>query len=421
MGAGRTGIMASARKKKFAIIGLGNRGLGAFAKGIVGVPGKGLASFRDRAELVALCDKNRNRLEVARAELNIDASLHTDYETMLREVDFDILVVATKDSTHVDLVEKAFAAGKHVICEKPMATTVADCDRMIAAGEKADRWLRIAQNMRYGPVSAKVAQLVREGTIGRVMVVTCEEFLDTDHGADYFRRWHRIKANSGGLLIHKACHHFDWLNWVIGGRIQRVAAFGDKSFYLPRGERGERGERCDTCAHKSTCKFAYDLRGMWDGLYKKMYMDGEEEDGYVRDQCVWADEIDIEDRIVVIGDYDNGVKLNYTLSAYNSREGHKTVVIGDAGRMEIEGNRIEIYPMHTKDRHTVTIGPVQGGHGGADTLLLRSIILDEDTIEGQTADGYVGRHAVLVGSMANKALAEGRIVHAREFGTSGKG
>ncbi len=406
--------MADARKKRFAVIGLGNRGLGAFAKGIVGYPGKGPAIFREHAELVALCDSNRNRVAVARQELGIDVAEYTDLDAMLAEADFDILVIATRDDTHVDVAEKAFAAGKSVICEKPMATTVADCDRMIAASQRAGRWLRIAQNMRYGPGSAKAAEMIHNGVVGRPMVVTFEEYLDVDHGADYFRRWHRRKENSGGLLIHKACHHFDWLNWLIGGQIQRVAAFGDTSFYLPRPDRGQ---RCDTCQYKATCRFAYDLRGKWDGLYKRMYMDGESADGYVRDGCVWDPQINIEDRVVVIGEYDNGVKLNYTLSAFNSREGHSCVVIGDRGRLEVGGKHIHVYPMHKPEHHTIEMLPAKGGHGGADVALLRSIILEEDSVQGQRADGHVGRHAVLVGSMANKALEEERIVLASEFGT----
>lgn len=409
--------MSQIVKKRFAVIGMGNRGLGAFAKGILGVAGKGLPIFRDYAELAAICDSNANRVRVAKEELAVDVATYTDLDAMLREAAFDILVIATRDNTHVDIAEQAFHAGKNVICEKPMATTVADCDRMIAAAEASARWLRIAQNRRYGPLAARIAQLVLDGAVGKPLVVTFEEHLDVDHGADYFRRWHRRKANSGGLLIHKASHHFDWLNWIIAGQIERVAAFGDTAFYLPREQRGQ---RCDTCQHKNSCKFFYDLRGKWDGLYKRLYMDGEAEDGYVRDGCVWDPQVDIEDRVVLIGQYDNGVKLSYTLSAFNSYEGDSCVVVGDQGRLEyFGGSQIHIWPMHKGERHTIEVKPIAGGHGGADTAILRSIIFEEDSVHGQRADGHAGRNAVLVGEMANRALAEQRIVRASEFDRAG--
>jgi predicted dehydrogenase len=401
--------------KKFAIVGMGNRGLGAFAKGILGFPNKGLPEFKKYARLVAICEPNSVRLKVAKDELKQpDLAVYTNFDAMLKEADFDILVVATPDHTHVEIVVKAFNAGKNVVCEKPLATKVEDCDRMIAAAEANGKWLRAAQNARYGPQSQKLKAMIAEGAIGNLKLVTFEEQLDVDHGADYFRRWHRDKKNSGGLLLHKASHHFDWLNWVIEGHISRVAAFGDTSFYLPKEKRGK---CCRTCDYTAGCPFYYDLPGKWDGLYMRMYGEGEHEDGYVRDGCVWDPEINIEDRIAMIGEYDNGVKLNYTLSCFNPYESIKMVFIGDAGRIEAPGDKnIHYYPMHKPEKHVIEILPVSGGHGGSDTAILKSIIMDFDDIPSARADGHQARHAVLVGTMANKAISEKRIVTVEEFG-----
>lgn len=400
--------------KTFAIVGMGNRGLGAFAKGILGFPHKGLPEFKKFARLVAICEPNSVRLKVAKEELKQpDLLTYTDFDLMLKEAKFDILVVATPDLTHADIVVKAFKAGKNVVCEKPLATRVEDCDQMIAAAKAAGKWLRAAQNARYGSLSLKVKSMIEGGDIGHLKLVTFEEQLDTSHGADYFRRWHRLKKNSGGLLLHKASHHFDWLNWVIGGQISQVAAFGDTSFYLPKEKRGT---CCRTCDYTAECPFYYDLPGKWDGLYMRMYGEGEHEDGYIRDGCVWDPETDIEDRIAMIGEYDNGVKLNYTLSCFNPYEAVKKVFIGDAGRIEVPGDRhIHYYPMHTRQKHVIEIQPGTGDHGGADAAILKSIIMDFDEIPSARADGEQARHAVLVGTMANRSIAEKRIVKAEEF------
>ncbi len=365
--------------KKFAIVGMGNRGLGAFAKGILGLPGRGLPEFKKHARLVAICDANSVRLKVAREELKQpDLATYTHLDAMLKEADFDILVIATKDCTHGDLAVKALNAGKHVVCEKPLATSVADCDRMIAAAQANGCWLRAAQNARYWPQGQKAKAMVDDGAIGHIKLVTYEEQLDTSHGADYFRRWHRDKKNSGGLLMHKSSHDFDWLNWLIGGRISRVAAFGDTSFYLPREKRGT---CCRTCDYTAECPFYYDLPGIWDGLYMRMYSDGQAEDGYMRDGCVFDPGIDIEDRVTMIGEYDNGVKLNYTLACFSPYANSSCVLIGDAGRIEMPNSEdIHYYPMHKREKHVIKVLPGEGGHGGCDVGILRSIIMGVDDL-----------------------------------------
>lgn len=68
-------------------------------------------------------------------------------------------------------------------------------------------------NYRYAPHNTKVAEIIRSGAIGQVTSVHFEWMLNTQHGADYFRRWHRDRRNSGGLLVHKSTHHFDLVNF----------------------------------------------------------------------------------------------------------------------------------------------------------------------------------------------------------------
>jgi predicted dehydrogenase len=335
---------------------------------------------------------------------------------MLSEVAFDTLVIVTRDSTHEAIAIEAMEAGRDVVCEKPMATSVEACDRMIAAAQANGRKLRIAQNARYRQGYEQVAKLIFDGAIGRPMVVVCQEHVDVGHGSDYFHRWHRLKKNSGGLQLHYCSHTLDWLNWIIGGTIASVAAMGDKSFYVPREERGV---RCDTCAYKDSCKFFYDLRGKWDGLFKRMYMDGEAEDGYIRDGCVWDPEIDIEDRLSLLADYDNGTKLNYTLTTFSSGNSDSCTVIGSEGRLESTKSRILIQRMHEKEQREIELEGKADGHAGPDIGILKSMIFSQDAVQGQTADGYAGRAAVLLGTMAGRAISERRVVSAEEFGEPG--
>ena len=98
------------------------------------------------------------------------------------------------------------------------------------------------------PFFARIKELLREGVVGDVLSVHYEWYLDTSHGADYFRRWHRRRENSGSLMVHKSTHHFDIANWLLEQEPVAVNAFGTRRFYGPTRE--ERSERCLTCPYK---------------------------------------------------------------------------------------------------------------------------------------------------------------------------
>ncbi len=91
----------------------------------------------------------------------------------------------------------------------------------------------------------RIKELVREGAVGKILSVDFEYLLDTNHGAEYFRRWHRRMENSGGLLVHKSTHHFNLVNWWIEEEPEEIYANGNLRFYgYTRENRGERGSAC---------------------------------------------------------------------------------------------------------------------------------------------------------------------------------
>ena len=103
--------------------------------------------------------------------------------------------------------------------------------------DRTGREVVITFNYRYSPRNSALRQVIQDGTIGEVTSIDFSWVLDTKHGADYFRRWHREKKNSGGLLIHKASHHFDLVNWWI--RIEPAARLRvGRPALLRRRERG---------------------------------------------------------------------------------------------------------------------------------------------------------------------------------------
>jgi predicted dehydrogenase len=140
-----------------------------------------------------------------------------------------------------------------------------------------------------------VWELLRSGAIGTVTSIHFEWMLNTSHGADYFRRWHRDKRNAGGLLVHKSTHHFDLVNFWLNSRPETVYAQGDLKFY--GRENAEKRGVTDfyTRAHGSDVAksdpFALHMEA--NDKLKRMYLDAEHEDSYYRDQSVFGNGISI--------------------------------------------------------------------------------------------------------------------------------
>ena len=123
--------------------------------------------------------------------------------------------------------------GCDVITEKPMTIDIGRLRHVLEAKKKTGKSITVSFNYRYAPHRTQVKDILMSGAIGEITAVDFRWYLDRVHGADYFRRWHRYKDRSGGLLVHKATHHFDLVNWWIDSTPKTVHAFGKRAFYTP--------------------------------------------------------------------------------------------------------------------------------------------------------------------------------------------
>lgn len=212
------------------------------------------------------------------------------------------------------------------------------CKEILAAVDRTGRNVRVTFNYRYAPHNTKVFEVLQSGAIGKVTSVHFEWMLNTSHGADYFRRWHRDKRNSGGLLVHKSTHHFDLVNFWLQTRPQTVYAQGDLKFY-GRENAEQRGiTQFYTRSHGSKVAESDPFALHMDKIpnLQAMYLDAEHEDAYYRDQSVFSDGISIEDTMNLLVKYKNGAVMTYSLTAYAPWEGFRVSFNGTGGRLEVE-------------------------------------------------------------------------------------
>lgn len=393
------------KRRRFALAGVSHRGLDMFALPIA-------REFSATSELVALFDISRLHMDHCNGKLPRPVPTFTDFDRMVKDVDFDTVIVCTMDSAHHEYIIKALEAGKDVISEKPMTIDDEKCRAILKAERESGRRVTVTFNYRFAPPITAIRRILAAGAIGEVRTVDMHWPLDLDHGAMYFRRWHRKMANSGGLHVHKSTHHFDLINWFLQDRPESIAAQGDLSFY---GRNGPfRSPRCKGCPHKNKCQFHWDISK--DDFFREFYEAAEDETGYIRDGCVFDESIDILDNYNMIVNYKGGARLSYSLQAWSPWEGFRLEMQGAKGRLEYyevhskhdwedTGDRQVVVMLNDGSRIVTTPPKGIGGHGGGDSVLLEMLFGQppEDPL-GHMADSLDAAYSILVGVAATKSI-----------------
>lgn len=313
------------KRRSYALVGLGQRGVNMFLLPLD-------RDFRDVAEIVGICDTTAERVTLARRKVNNEIEGFQNAAMMLDAAKPEYLIVATPDYTHHTYVLEALKRGVNVICEKPITTSFENCAALLSAESSSRGTITATLNYRFVPIARRMKELLVSGLVGEIFSVEFSWFLDTVHGADYYRRWHREKSHSGGLLNHKSCHHFDFVNWLLDDEPELVHALAAQKVYGPH--RKEVGVRCSGCKYATSCEFYYDLAS--DEASSELYASAETEDHYMRDACVFAPTVEIEDTYVLNVRYARGPLLSYCLHSYMPFEGWRMAMNGRNGRLECQ-------------------------------------------------------------------------------------
>jgi predicted dehydrogenase len=411
---------------RYALVGCGHRSK-TYLDAIAG-------PYSATASVVGVCDSNPGRAQMAHDRVaarfpDVGVYASDRYDRMLAERAPDCVLVMVPDLLHDEYICRTLEAGCDVIVEKPMAIDGASCARIADAERRTGKRVTVTMNYRFSPVRTLLKEVLMSGIAGAIKSVQFEWRLDTHHGADYFRRWHRRIGNAGSLFVHKASHHFDLVNWWLGALPTAVYARGARQFYRPETADAlglaRRGERCTGCHEIDRCRFRLDLR-VKDYL-RSVYSDHEHHDGYFRDRCVWSPDIDIPDTMNALIHYEGGTSVNYSLIAYAPVEGYRIEFEGTRGRVvhtnverpfvnedgslpaEVdERNEIVVQPLFSKPlRLRVPIG--KGLHSGGDNVMLARLFGGgrEGDPYRQSADSRAGAYSIAVGVAANQSIQSG--------------
>ncbi|NJB71073.1 putative dehydrogenase [Saonia flava] len=417
----------TSKKLRVVLVGTGIRGISFWGRRLV-------QEYSDILEFVGLSDINPGRLQFGKEYIGADCPTFTDFDAMLKKTNPDLVIVTTKDSTHHQFIIKGLEKGCDVLTEKPLTIDEVKCQAILDAERKSGKNLIVGFNYRWSPYSTKIKELLANNAIGKLTSVDFHWYLNTYHGASYFRRWHGQKDEGGSLWVHKSTHHFDLLNWWIDSDPNEVFAYGDLEHYGSNGP--FRGSNCRSCEHKANCDFYMDITK--NKHLMDLYVAHEKHDGYIRDNCLFREEIDIYDKMSAQVRYTNNVTLNYSLTTYSPYEGWKVAFNGTEGRIEawldipyhenIAVNQAEMHAKEMeqsamedvknepiivhklwKDFDVVNVPTEKSGHGGGDGRLQDKIFRTADTRDpfDRAAGSRDGAMSILIGIAARKSIESG--------------
>jgi len=359
--------------------------------GVIGVGGRGgLAQCAHLPEegyrLVAGVDVNDESLTQFKAFAGDEVFVAKDYRKLLAIKEIDAVFITSPDFLHEEHALAALLAGKAVYLEKPMAITIAGCDKLLRAAYKTGSKLYLGHNMRHFPVILKMKEVIDSGLIGEVQAGWCRHFIN--YGGDaYFKDWHSEQKNTTGLLLQKGAHDIDVMHWLMGSYTKTVVGMGMLSVY-------------DKCKRR-TPKVPGNVK--WDDAHWPPHA-----------QSGFSPVIDVEDHNMVMMQLANGSQACYMQCHYTPDAERNYTFIGIRGRIENIGDyglcEVHVWtqrgPRATPDI-VYKLKPLEGSHGGSDPAIVREFLrFVRDGVPTRTSP-IAARNSVAVGVQGHKSMRSG--------------
>ena len=379
--------------------------------GIIGVNGRGrIWRFLHKPEngvvVSAGMDISEKNLERFKKQCNLKAFTTMDHNSLVQRDDLDAVVVASPDHCHAEHAIAALNAGKHVYCEKPLAITIDQCDRILDAAKASSGKLMVGFNMRYMPFVRKMKEIVESGAIGEIKAVWVRHFVGMG-SVYYYHDWGALRRNSSSLLLQKGSHDLDVVHFVTGKYIKKAVAFGGLDFF---GGEADNELECADCDKYESCV---------DSIIDHTDLERKPE----RRFCAFRKEVDIPDNYVCLFEMDGGVKFSYNECHFTPDYHRNYTFIGTKGRLEnceID-DTIRIWKRKRGKNdvpdEVIDVSPKgengyedEVGHGGADPLICDEFVSMIRDDREPSVPPLAGRMAVAAGLCAQKSLDAGGVL-----------
>ncbi|MDQ0086874.1 putative dehydrogenase [Paenibacillus anaericanus] len=338
---------------------------------------------------VAEIDPLKRKLFMEKHSID-EARGFADADELLKQLRLaDAVFICTQDKDHYVQTMRALDLGYHVLLEKPMSPDPRECVEMEEKANRLGNVFSICHVLRYTPFFTKIKEIVQSGQIGKLMTVQHNEYVGYWHQAHSFVRgnWGN-SAVSSPMILAKACHDMDILQWIIESPCTYISSFGTLSYYKPENAPTGAPTRClDGCPVAHTCEYyapkhyltenvgwptssiSVDLsyEGRWQALREGPY-----------GRCVFHCDNDVVDHQVVSFEFENEVTAVFTMTAFARDGGRFIHLTGTKGEIRgaMELNEIVVKHFDTGAEEKILLRSLGGhvGHGGGDWVLVRDFI-----------------------------------------------
>lgn len=389
--------------------------------------GSGYAQYAqqhpDRLQIVGVAEPRPFYRERLAREHRIPAGhVFTTWEDVAARPRFaDAVVIATMDQLHADPAVACAQLGYHILVEKPLAPTEAECRRMVKAARDAKVLFAVCHVLRYTPYTRRLKQLLDAGAVGQIISLQHLEPVGYWHQAHSYVRgqWAR-ESTSTFMLMAKSCHDLDWIRYVMDRPCRRVSSFGSRLHFRHENRPAGAADRCLDCGVESTCPYSarkiyLDRLARGERGWPVSVLAPEVSEASIREalrsgpygRCVYACDNDVVDHQVVNLEFEGGPTAVFTMTAFTEGNHRKTRIFGTRGEIECNGDHIRHFDFLTDHWTDHTLPPLDGtlagGHGGGDYFLMQHFV-----------DAVAGRDPARILSGPDESLESHLMVFAAE-------
>jgi predicted dehydrogenase len=365
---------------RLAVIGCGSRGTGVVKNFLKAADGKAAVS--------CVYDVDDGMIAKALTTWNAPGARRAaSLEDAAKSPDSDLVCIFTPNYLHCEAILAALAAGKRVFSEKPLATTLEDCERIMAAEKAAGIPIMTGFVLRYSPIYRKVHELISGGSFGKIVNVAASENRESWGGgnsmsADY--GWRRFREQAGPYLLEKCSHDLDLLNWFAGAVPTRVAAFCGLDYFVPANA------------------------ALWDKFdrdnFAKMVPESHRINPFTSEKTIF-------DNHTVIMEYPGGIKMNFQLTLANAIPERRMYICCTEGTIIAECFAGTVKYRRYDEPYSTELKFAGGGHGGGDGVMAKeimaSLLNDAPLNVSGSANGLMCARVALA---ADESARTGRIV-----------